>query len=86
VRVNRNDRIVQNGILRACIITTAFISPPAPEIVNLQLLAIAGSGGVLAYKVTAGDLNWNEGSSVARRIATANLSTADFNHPNAFKQ
>jgi hypothetical protein len=40
----------------------------------------------VAYKVTAGEVNWNEGSSVARRIATANLSTGEFSHPNAFKE
>ena len=68
-----NDTIQQNGVIQACIVTVALVSPPAPEIVNLQFLVIAGDGFRLAYKVTAGDVNWNEGSSVARRIAAANF-------------
>src|SRR5262249_9255246 len=62
-------------------------SPPAPEIVNLQFLAISRNGqSLLAYKVTTGDVNWTQRTNVARRIATANFSTGEFNHPNAFNQ
>jgi hypothetical protein len=82
-----NDNIEQGGVIRACVATAAMINPPAPEIVNLQFLAIPGNGQVrFAYKVTAGDVNWDQQSSMARRIATANFSTGEFNHPNAFKQ
>jgi hypothetical protein len=27
-----NDKIEQNGVIRACIVTAALICPPAPEI------------------------------------------------------
>jgi hypothetical protein len=68
-------------------------SPPAPEVVNLQLLAVRGTEPNLihyAYKVNAADVTWNQGSSiasaVAKKIDSANFSTAAFNHPDAFKQ
>jgi hypothetical protein len=76
-----NDKIEQNGKIQACIVTVAIISPPAPEIVNLQFLELAGH---LAFKITAGNVNWTDGSSVAARIAAADFSTGEFNHPNAF--
>ena len=78
-----NDSIDQGGVPQACIVTAAMINPPAPEMVNLQFLVIHGNG---AYKVTAGDIDWNANSSAAARIAAANFSTAQFNHPNAFRQ
>jgi len=83
----RNDSIEQGGVTQGCMITAAMSSPPAPEVVNLQLLAISRNGqSLLAYKVTTGDANWIQGTNVARRIATANFFTSEFNHPNAFKQ
>jgi hypothetical protein len=82
-----NDNIEQGSDIRACVATASMINPPAPEIVNLQFLAIHGNGQAhLAYKVSVGDADWNQHSSVARRIATANFSTGEFNHPDAFKQ
>jgi hypothetical protein len=78
-----NDTIEQRGKLAACIVTTAIISPPAPEIVNFQVLVI---GGTHAFKVTAGDVDWTNGSGVAKRISAADFSTAQFNHPSAFKK
>jgi hypothetical protein len=36
-----NDTIEQGGKLAACIVTTAIISPPTPELVNFQVL-VAG--------------------------------------------
>jgi hypothetical protein len=83
----RNASIEQGGVTQGCLITAAMTSPPAPEIVNLQFLAISRNGqSVLAYKVTAGDANWTQRTNVARRIATANFSTGEFNHPKAFNQ
>jgi hypothetical protein len=38
----------------------------------------------LAFKITAGDVNWADSSMVAARIMAADFSTAQFNHPNAF--
>ncbi|MGA7432562.1 MAG: hypothetical protein WBW35_19180 [Xanthobacteraceae bacterium] len=76
-----NDTIEQAGQLQACIVTTAIVSPPAPEIVNFQLLIVFGRPG---FKVTAGDVDWPKQSNVAKRISDANFSTAQFNHPNAF--
>jgi hypothetical protein len=76
-----NDTIEQGGQLQACIVTTAIISPPAPEVVNFQLLVALGRPG---FKVTAGDLDWTRQSSVAKRISDADFSTAQFSHPNAF--
>ena len=78
-----NDTIEHGGKLVACIVTTAIISPPAPEIVNFQVLVI---GGTHAFKVTAGDVDWTNGSGVAKRISAADFSTAQFNHPSAFKK
>ena len=66
---------------QACIVTTAIISPPAPEIVNFQLLMVLGRP---AFKVTVGDVDWAKQSSTAKRISDADFSTAQFNHPNAF--
>jgi hypothetical protein len=74
-----NDKIEQNGVVRGCAITAAIISPPSPEIVNFQVLIIAGRP---AFKITAGEVNWTEG----KWIAAANFLTAEFNHPNAFKK
>jgi hypothetical protein len=82
-----NDNIEQGGVIRACVATAAMINPPAQEMVNLQFLVITGNGQArFAYKVTAGEIDWNQRSSVARRIATANFSTGEFNHPDAFNQ
>jgi hypothetical protein len=78
-----NDTIEQGGKLAACIVTTAIISPPAPEIVNFQVLVV---GGTHAFKVAAGDVDWTKGSGVAKRISAADFSTAQFNHPRAFKK
>jgi hypothetical protein len=78
-----NDTIEQGGKLAACIVTTAIISPPAPEIVNFQVLVV---GGTHAFKVAAGDVDWTKGSGVAKRISAADFSTAQFNHPSAFKK
>jgi hypothetical protein len=78
-----NDTIEQGGKLQACIVDTGIISPPAPEIVNFQLLVIDGNS---AFKVTAGDLDWAKKSSVAKRISDANFFTGQFNHPGAFKK
>jgi hypothetical protein len=77
-----NDTIEQAGQLQACIITVGIISPPAPEIVNFQLLYVRGRVG---FKVTAGDLNWKAKSLSAKRISAATFSTGQFNHPDAFK-
>ena len=76
-----NDTIEQGGRLQACIVTTAIVSPPAPEIVNFQLLIVHGHPG---FKVTAGDVDWAKQSNVAERISDADFSTAKFSHPNAF--
>jgi hypothetical protein len=76
-----NDTIEKGGQLQACIVTTAIINPPAPEIVNFQLLIVLGRPG---FKVTAGDVDWTRQSSVAKRISEADFSSAQFNHPNAF--
>jgi hypothetical protein len=78
-----NDTIEQAGQLQACIVTTAIISPPAPEIVNFQLLVILGTP---AFKVTASEVDWAQRSSAAKRIAAADFSTAQFNHPSAFNK
>jgi hypothetical protein len=78
-----NDTIEQGGKLAACIVTTAIISPPAPEIVNFQVLVV---GGTHAFKITAGDVDWTKGAGVAKRISAADFSTAQFNHPSAFKK
>jgi hypothetical protein len=67
---NTNDTIEQRGKLAACIVTTAS---PAPEIVNFQVLVI---GGTHAFKVTAGDVDWTNGSGVAKRISAADFSTS----------
>ena len=76
-----NDTIEQGGQLRACIVTAAILTQPAPEIVNFQFLLVAGSPG---FKVTAGDFDWTKQSLTAKRISDANFSTAAFNHPTAF--
>ncbi len=76
-----NDTIEQGGQLQACIVTAAIMSPPAPEIVNFQLLIVLGRPG---FKVTTGDVDWTKQSSVAKRISDADFSTAQFSHPNAF--
>jgi hypothetical protein len=78
-----NDTIEQGGKLAACIVTTAIISPPAPEIVNFQFFVV---GRTHAFKVAAGDVDWTKGSGVAKRISAADFSTAQFNHPSAFKK
>jgi hypothetical protein len=78
-----NDTVEQGGKLIACIVTTDIISPPAPEIMNFQVLVI---GGTHAFKVTVGDVDRTNGSGVAKRISAADFSTAQFNHPNAFKK
>jgi hypothetical protein len=78
-----NDTIEQAGALQACEVTVAIINPPAPEIVNFQLLVVLGRPG---FKITAGDINWSQQSSVAKIISAAEFSTADFDHPNAFQQ
>jgi hypothetical protein len=77
-----NDNIEQGGKPQACIITAAIINPPAPEIVNFRFLHFIN--GNVAFKVTAGDLNWSKGSLVAKRISEADFFTGAFNHPNAF--
>jgi hypothetical protein len=84
-----NDDIESGGVPAACVVTVAMINPPAPEIANLQFLTIYNykDGSVrLAYKITAGNLDWNTGSSAASRIARANFYTGAFNHPGAFNQ
>jgi len=53
--------------------TTANISPPAPEIVNFQVLMILDRP---AFKVAAGEVNWTQGSSMAKRISAADFSTS----------
>jgi hypothetical protein len=59
-----NDNIEQGGVIRACVATAAMINPPAPEMVNLQFLEIFGNGQIrFAYKVTAGDIDWNQQSA-----------------------
>src|SRR5262245_20626342 len=78
-----NDTIERGGKLAACIVTTAIISPPAPEIVNFEVLVV---GGTHAFKVAAGDVDWTKGSGVAKRISAADFSTTQFNHPRAFKK
>jgi hypothetical protein len=78
-----NDTIEQGGQLQACIVTTAIISPPAPEIVNFQFLIVLGQP---AFKVTAADVDWVQKSSVAKRSSSAEFYTAQFNHQTAFRQ
>ena len=78
-----NDTIERGGKLAACIVTTAIISPPAPEIVNFEVLVV---GGTHAFKIAASDVDWTKGSGVAKRISAADFSTAQFNHPRAFKK
>jgi hypothetical protein len=53
-----NDTIERGGKLAACIVTTAIISPPAPEIVNFEVLVV---GGTHAFKIAAGDADWTKG-------------------------
>jgi hypothetical protein len=77
-----NDSIEQGGKLQACIITAAIITPPAPEVVNFQFMEFVN--GRVAFKVTAGDINWTNASSVAKRISEADFFTGAFNQPNAF--
>jgi hypothetical protein len=77
-----NDNIEQGGKLQVCIITAAIINPPAPEAVNFQFMEFVN--GRVAFKVTAGDINWTNASSVAKRISEADFFTGAFNHPNAF--
>ena len=77
-----NDDIEQGGRPQACVVTAAITNAPAPEIVNFQFLRFAN--GRVAFKVTAGDLNWANSSMVARRISEADFFTGAFNHPNAF--
>jgi hypothetical protein len=79
-----NDIIEQGGKLQACIVTAAILNLPAPEIVNFQFLVL--DTGSTAFKVTAGEVNWNSLSSVAKRISAADFSTAQFNHPAAFNK
>jgi hypothetical protein len=76
-----NDTIERGGRLQACIVTAAIVSPPAPEIVNFQLLIVLGRPG---FKITAGDVDWAKQSSVAKRISDAEFSATQFNHPSAF--
>jgi hypothetical protein len=78
-----HDTIEQRGKLAACIVTTSIITPPAPEIVNFQVLVV---GGTHAFKIAAGDVDWIKGSGVAKRISAADFSTAQFNHPSALKK
>lgn len=78
-----NDTIEQGGQLLACIVTAAIVSPPAPEVVNFQLLIVLGNPG---FKVTALDIDYQKQSSIAKRISDANFYTATFNHPSAFKK
>jgi hypothetical protein len=49
-----NDTIERGGKLAACIVTTAIISPPAPEIVNFEVLVV---GGTHAFKIAASDVD-----------------------------
>ena len=77
-----NDNIEQGGKLQACIITAAIINPPAPEVVNFQFMKFIN--GRVAFKVTAGDMNWTNASLVAKRILEADFFTGKFNHPTVF--
>lgn len=76
-----NDTIEQGATLQACVINAAIISPPAPEVVSFQFLVVSGRVG---FKVTAGDMNWRDGSIIAKRISQADFSTGQFNRPRAF--
>jgi hypothetical protein len=76
-----NDHIEQGGKLQACIVTVAIINPPAPEIVNFQILAVFGR---MNFKITAGDVDWKTQSMVAKRVSGGAFSTSAFNHPSAF--
>src|SRR5262245_62154890 len=84
-----NDSQEQNGVLQACIITAALTSPrppespSTPEIINLQFIMFGVDSP--AYKVAAGYVDRSKRSS-AGSITAANFSTAEFNHPDAFKQ
>jgi hypothetical protein len=77
-----NDSIEQGGKVQACIVTVAIINPPAPEIVNFQFVHFIN--GRVAFKVTTGDINWTNGSLVAKRISDAHFYTGNFNHPTVF--
>jgi len=64
-----NDDIEQGGKPQACVVTAAITNAPAPEVVNFQFLRF--TNGRVAFKVTAGDMNWAGPSLVAKRISEA---------------
>ena len=76
-----NDNVEQGGKPQVCVVTVAITNPPEPEVVNFQFMVFIN--GRFGFKVTAGDMNWNN-MSLAKQIADANFFTAAFNHPNAF--
>jgi hypothetical protein len=77
-----NDNVVQGGKPQVCVVTVAITNPPEPEVVNFQFMVFIN--GRFAFKISAGDMNWNNKSLVAKQIADANFFTVAFNHPNAF--
>jgi hypothetical protein len=58
-----NDHIEQGGKLQACIVTVGIINPPAPEIVNFQILTVFDR---MNFKIAAGDVDWKTQSMVAK--------------------
>jgi hypothetical protein len=44
------------------------------------------SGEPTHSRLPLGDVDWTKGAGVAKRISAADLSTAQFNHPSAFKK
>ena len=61
--------------------TVGIISPPAPEIVNFQILAVFDR---MNFKIAAGDVDWKTQSMLAKRVSGGAFSTSTFNHPSAF--
>jgi hypothetical protein len=76
-----NDHIERGGKLQACIVTVGIINPPAPEIVNFQILAVFDR---MNFKIAVGDLDWKTQSMVAKRVLEGTFWTSAFNHPSAF--
>jgi hypothetical protein len=77
-----NDDIEQGGKPQACVVTAAITNPPAPEVLKFQFMKFIDTR--VAFKITAGDMNWTNASLVAKRISEADFFTATFNHPNGF--
>jgi hypothetical protein len=78
-----NDKIEQGGDLQACVVTVVIASPPAPEVVNFQFLAVRN--GNAGFKITAGDMNWSLLGLEAKKISAGNVFGTRFGDANAFQ-